>query len=467
MASALRAVARTAFPILLGAALLASPARAGETRQSWPAWRGPLGTGVNPEADPPAHWSESENVRFKVELPGRGLASPVVWKDRIFILAAVPVDEEAYVRAREAAAEKRERRQWPPAVSPVKQHFLVLAYSREDGRLLWKRTAVETVPHETHYIDASWASASPITDGRRLFVHFGSSGTFAYDLDGKLLWQADLGDMRTRNGFGEGSSPALHGDTLVINWDHEGDSFVVALDASTGKQRWKVARPDEVTSWSTPLIAEHDGRAQVVIAATGKSRGYDLETGEELWRLGGMTLNTIPSPTQGNGIVYLTSGYRGNMMQAISLARAHGDLEGTDAVLWTHDSHTPYVPSPLLYDETVYFLKHIRNIFSSLDAASGKVRFTEQRLPGIHNVYASPVGAGGRIYVFDRDGHAVVLKHGPQFEVLAENTLDDGVDASPAIVDGDLIVRGQQYLYCLTTAGAPGPVSQTSADAAP
>ena len=261
----------------------------------WPSWRGPLHAGVAPSADPPVRWSETENVRFKVPVPGRGLASPVVWGDKVFLLSAAPADDAAYAQSLKEAAAKQEREEWPPAVNPVKQRFLVLAYSRKDGSLLWQQTAVEKTPHETHYIDSSWASASPVTDGRLLVAHFGSNGTFAYDLEGRLLWQVDLGDMQTRNGFGEGGSPAIHGNRVIVNWDHEGDSFIVALDAGTGEVVWKTPRPGEVTSWATPLVVEHGGRAQVVVPATGKSRGYDLATGKEIWSLGGMTTNTIPS----------------------------------------------------------------------------------------------------------------------------------------------------------------------------
>ncbi len=182
----------------------------------WPQWRGPLHTGQSPAGDPPISWSENNNVAFKIELPGLGLASPVVWGDRVFVLSAVAVDPAAYAVSQQVAADKQQRKEWPPAVEPVRQRFLVLAYSRHDGSLIWQRTAAERVPHESHYIDASWASASPLTDGRRLFANFGSNGLFAYDLDGQQLWQVDLGDMTTRNGFGEGSSPALFGDTLVL-----------------------------------------------------------------------------------------------------------------------------------------------------------------------------------------------------------------------------------------------------------
>lgn len=440
------------FPSLIALCALVLccfPVAAGEAEENWGNWRGPLGSGVSPHGDPPIHWSETKNVRFKVELPGRGLSSPVVWGDRVFVLSSASLDEKAYAESQKAAAAVLENDDWPPKVNPVKQRFLVLAYSRKDGHKLWERIAVERVPHESHYIDSAWANASPLTDGKRLYAHFGSNGTYAYDLDGKLLWKIDLGDMTTRRGFGEGSSPALLGETLVINWDHEGDSFLVALDAATGKERWRVERPGEVTSWATPLIVAHGDSHQVVIPATGRSRGYDLATGRELWSLSGMSVNTIPTPVHRDGVVYLASGYRSTMLQAVTLDKANGALEQTDAIAWTHDRDTPYVPSLLVYDDTIYFFKSFKNILSLLDADSGKPRRKMERLTALGDIWASPVAAAGRIYIFDREGRALVLAHGKEGKVLAENQLDGIVDATPAIVGGDLFVRTRDHLYGL------------------
>jgi len=444
---------RVAGPSLLALAL--TGAAGAEPASDWPNWRGPLHTGVAPQADPPLRWSEEQNIRFKVPVPGKGLASPIVWGDTVFLLSAAPASDAAYAESMREAESKQERQEWPPTVRPVGQRFLVLAYSREDGRLLWQRTAAELTPHESHYIDSSWASSSPVTDGRILVAHFGSNGTFAYDLEGKLLWQTDLGDMQTRNGFGEGSSPAIHGDRVIINWDHEGDSFLVALDAKTGKVVWKTPRPDEVTSWATPLVVEQGGRTQIVIPATGRSRGYDLDTGKEIWSLGGMTVNAIPSPVARGNVVYLTSGYRGSMLQAVDLSRAAGALEDSPAVVWSHDRDTPYVPSPLLYGDSIYFMKQFKNILSRLDVMTGKPAYDPVRVEALHNVYASPVGAADRVYLFDRDGHAAVIRHGGEYEVLAENHLDEGVDASPAIVDDAIYLRAQHHLYAIAAPAEP------------
>ncbi len=439
------------------------PARAQEAERYWPQWRGPHHNGVAPHGDPPTTWSETENLRFKVAVPGRGLASPIVWGEKIFLLTAVATDSDAYEASQKAAAEKLERQEWPPSVEPVKQAFQVLALSLRDGNVIWRRTATEQVPHESHYLDSSFASASPVTDGERLFAHFGSNGLFAYDLEGESLWSVDLGDMTTRRGFGEGSSPALHEDTLVVNWDHEGDSFIVALDARSGKQRWRVDRPGEVTSWATPLVVESGGRFQVVVPATGHSRGYDLETGEEIWSATGMTVNTIPTPVHRNGLVYLTSGYRGNLMQAIDLEKASGLINETEAIAWTFDRHTPYVPSPVLHEDRICFLKHLKNIFTCLDAATGEVIYTEKRIEKINRVYASPVVAAGRIYVFAMDGHAAVLSAGNEFEVLATNVLDDEFRASPAIVGDEILVRGNRFLYAISSRGQARPEASSGA----
>lgn len=409
--------------LLFSAGLAAEPAPT--TDSHWPQWRGPLATGVAPQADPPVEWSETKNVRWKVPIPGRGLAVPIVWGEKVFLQTAIPVETGG------------------------EQRFVVMALSRKDGKVLWERTAIQAKPHEGTHLDGSWASSSPVTDGELLYAFFGSFGIYVYDLDGNLRWSKDLGDMHTRNAFGEGSSPAVWGDTLVINWDHEGDSFIVALDKRTGAERWRVARPGERTSWSTPLVVAEGGKPQVIVAATERSRGYDLATGEVLWQAGGMTTNVIPSPVYADGLVYLMSGFRGAALQAIRLAEAKGEVAGAPAIVWSHDRDTPYVPSPLLYDGKLYFLKVNTGILSCLDAKTGQVLYNEQRLEGIQGVYASPVGAAGRVYLAGRNGVTLVLKNGTSFELLASNTLLERFDASPAVAGGELYLRGQRNLYCL------------------
>lgn len=441
---------RAALGLSLLAASLALPAVARETEPTpWMNWRGPLYNGTSPDADPPLRWSETENVRFKVDIPGESLSSPIVFDGKVFVMTAVALDPKAYEEKLDAAQAVVDAGEWPPKVEPVRHAFWVYALDAETGEVVWKHKSRESVPHESHYLDTSYACASPLTDGERLYVHFGSNGTYAYSLDGELLWEVDLGDMTTRRGFGEGSSPALAGEQLIVNWDHEGDSFVVALDRESGEETWRKERPGEVTSWSTPFYVEDDDGGQVIISSTGRSRGYAADDGEELWSLSGMTVNQIPTPLLRDGVAYLSSGYRGNMLQAIALDRAEGELEESPAVLWTYERDTPYVATPLLYDERLYFIKHFRNILTVLNATSGEVLVGPERLQSLRQVYASPVGAAGRVYFFGRDGSAVVLKHGDELEILAENELDDGIDASPALVGDRLYVRGRHSLYCL------------------
>jgi outer membrane protein assembly factor BamB len=262
--------------------------------------------------------------------------------------------------------------------------------------------------------------------------------------------------MRTKHGHGEGASPALHGDTLIVNWDHEGPSFLVAFDKRTGRERWRVAR-DEVSSWATPIVVEHGGRPQVVVSGTRRLRGYDLATGKVIWECGGLSHNIVASPVAADGMVFAGSSYEKQALLAVRLDGAKGDLTGTDRVAWVRSRGTPYVPSPLLYDGALYFLRHYQGILTRVEAKTGRDRPGAFRLPGIGNVYASPVAAAGRVYVTDRDGTTLVLSAGDRPEVLALNRLDDRFSASAAVADRELYLRGDRSLYCLAEGRASGP----------
>jgi outer membrane protein assembly factor BamB len=251
-----------------------------------------------------------------------------------------------------------------------------------------------------------------------------------------------------RNEFGEGTTPALYGNHLVLVWDHQGQSFIVALDKRTGEELWRVDR-DEIDSWATPLVVETGGRAQVVTSGMNRVRSYDLETGELVWHAGGLTMNPIPSPVAGGGLVFLTSGYRGNDLKAVRLAGARGDITGTSAIVWELNRDTPYVPSPLLYGGVLYILKSNNGLLSAFDAATGTPHYQVQRLDATPNVFASPVGAAGRIYIVGREGTTLVLRQGATSEILATNTLDDHFDASPALAGDTMYLRGYKYLYAL------------------
>jgi outer membrane protein assembly factor BamB len=425
--------------LAIGSLALVHAAADTTAEQYWPQWRGPYATGVSKTADPPIEWSETKNIRWKVEIPGRGSGTPVIWGDKVFVLSAVPV-------AVDGAAAHDPRGGVRPRVP---HRFVVMALDRKTGRVIWERTAREVMPHEgSHPQWGTYASSSAMTDGQRVYAFFDSFGLYAYDMDGKLLWEKDLGDKRMRSEFGEGQTPVLHGNRIVIQWDHQGPSFVTALDTQTGNEIWRSER-QETDSWGTPLVVEHGGRAQVITAAMNRVRSYDLETGKIVWEGPGLTMNPIPSPVYEDGMVFATSGFRGNKLLAIRLDEAKGDITGTSAIAWSLNQDTPYVPSPLLYDGIIYLLKSNSGILSAYDAKTGKPHYQLQRLDGVPNVFASPVGAKGRVYLPGQEGTTLVIKHGPAFEVLAKNALDDGFNASPALVDGELYLRGFKNLYSI------------------
>ncbi len=425
-----------------------------ERLDNWHRWRGPNATGVALRGNPPVQWNAETNIKWKVEIPGRGSSTPIVWGDQIFLLTAIKTD-----RTGDVAAEPRPEPQEQPGRrrfgrfgggrKPTNYHkFVVLSIDRNTGRTRWKHLATEVIPHEGHHQpDNNFASGSPTTDGRFLYASFGSRGIYCYDLEGNRQWERDLGDMRTRAGFGEGSSPTVHGDTLIVNWDHEGDSFIVALDIQTGKTKWKVDR-DERTSWATPLVVEHDGRAQVITNGATRVRSYDLANGDVIWECGGQTGNPIPSPLVMGELAICMTGFRGSAAYAIPLGSS-GDLTDTNRIAWHHARGTPYTSSPLLYGRRLYFNQGNTGTITCLNPTTGEVVYDRQRLSGVSNMYASPVGAAGRVYLVGRDGTTVVIKDDPTFEVLAVNKLDDPIDASPAIVGRQMFLRSKGHLYCL------------------
>jgi outer membrane protein assembly factor BamB len=443
------------FPALVAALELAVvPGVRADALDNWPQWRGPLVSGFAPNADPPTEWSETRNVKWKVKLPGSGTATPIIWGDRVFILTAVAAENKAEAApaspasANAAASEHRPPGGLGPSERPTDTYqFTVLCLDRQTGKVRWQKVAIEAVPHEGHHQDHGFASASPVTDGGVVLAYFGSRGLHCYDLDGNLKWSKQFGRMQTRNGFGEGASPALHGNTVIVNWDDETDNdFIIALDKRDGKELWRTPR-HEATGWSTPVVIERDERLQVVVNAV-TVHSYDFATGKELWSCGGMTDNAIPSLVHDADTLYAISGFRGASLQAIKLGRA-GDLTGSDAIRWSHNKNTPYVPSPLLVGQRIYFLAGNTGKFSCFDTIQGKPLFEAQQLEGIFGVYASPVAAKDRVYVLGREGKCAVLKAGGQVEILATNKLDDRTDASIALVGKELFIRGKENLYCI------------------
>jgi outer membrane protein assembly factor BamB len=333
--------------IALTGLLLALDAQADSSRNisrddNWPQWRGPLGTGVAPHADPPIKWDERDgtNIRWKTAIPGRGHSTPVVWGELVFLTTAIPYGDALPPRPSTAPGNHDNL--------PVTHHhrFVALAFDRANGKVLWQRTLCEALPREQGHRTGSLASSSPVTDGEHVIAMFGSFGLYCLDLHGNLIWKTDFGPLQSLHGHGEGSSPALYGNTLIVNCDHEGGSFVVALDKSTGRQLWKVER-NEVTSWATPIVVVHGGKPQVIISGTSRIRGYELSTGKVLWECGGLSANVVASPVAGEGMVFAGSSYDKRALLAIRLDGAAGDITGTDRIVWNRFRGTPYVPSPL------------------------------------------------------------------------------------------------------------------------
>lgn len=411
----------------------------------WPAWRGPWASGASPTGKPPVTWSETEHVKWKVPVPGEGTSSPIVWADKILFLTAIKTDR-VVAPAQALASDANAPVPFHGGQTPKNVYtFDLVCVDRATGRTLWQKTVREEVPHEGTHPNHGFASYSPVTDGTYVWASFGSRGVYCFDLNGEHKWSRDLGRMTIKMAFGEGSSPALAGNALIVVMDHEAGSCVYALDKTTGRTLWKQPR-DEVTSWATPVAAEVNGKMQVIVSATKLIRSYDARTGELIWQCGGQTANVIPSPIVAAGMVFCTSGFRGNALQAIELGRT-GDLSGTDAIRWQVNKATPYVPSPILCGDNLYVCSVNKAVVSSYQARTGKANFVEQALEKVGEIYASPVGAGGCVYFVGREGITQVIRNAATFEVVATNTLDDKFDASPAIAGNELYLKGKRYLY--------------------
>ncbi|MGY8769786.1 MAG: outer membrane protein assembly factor BamB family protein [Pirellulales bacterium] len=455
---------------------------------NWGHWRGESGNGVSTEAKPPTEWSDTKNVKWKVVVPGRGSGSPVIWGDQVFVVTAVNEKGQSQPAAR---SQKPEGTRPPQGGRPQgsgggrpsgvggrpsggrpgggrpgggrpgggrpgsggsselsELQFKLLCFDRNTGELQWEQTVVTAKPHQGTHSTNGFASASPCTDGKHVYAHYGSRGLYCYTMDGKLVWKRDeLGKMETRNSFGEGSSPTIEGDKIIVPWDHEGQSYVYALNKQTGKTLWKTQR-DEPTCWATPLVVEHKGKKQVILNGQTCARGYDLETGKELWRCAGQTDRPAASPVASDGLVIVGSGFRGYYMGAFRLD-GQGDIEDSKSVEWTLGQNTPDIASPLLSSGRVYFYKGKSGILSCVDAATGEAHYTAERIDGLSSIYASPIAAGGYVYLTGRSGTTVVIDDSSKLNVVSTNSVGETVDATPAPVGNQLFIRGEKHLFCI------------------
>ncbi len=381
---------------------------------NWPAWRGPNNTGVSTEKNLPLHWSDSKNVRWKIELKGAGVSQPIVWEDRIFITASD---------------------------GRLNDRLHVQCYRRSDGKQLWHARLFGSAPTDL-YPAGGMAVPTPATDGRAVYVLFGTGDLAALDFDGRPIWIRSLADEYGpfRNRWGMGTSPILHKDTLLVQVDHWSQSYLLAVDTKTGANRWKADRPGSV-NWTSPLVVKLKDRTEIITFGTNFVRSYDADKGDELWRVDGMHFQCIPSPIVMGDIIFAASGE--NTM-AIKLDGSRGDLTKTN-VLWKNKKASAFVPSPILYKGLI-FLPGDRNFVTCYDAKAGTQLWRERLGEQFH---ASPVAAGDRIYVATKEGAVKVFRASAKFELLADNAMGEPIIASPAVSNGQIFIRGDRHLFCI------------------
>lgn len=410
-----------------------------DVASNWHQWRGPAVNGMaGGSANPPTRWSESENVAWKVAIEGEGSSTPIIWQDRVYLVTAVETDQQPS----EKIVPHPETKTSPTGnVFDFKAHCL----NRDTGEVIWSNTLVSAAPHEGRHPSTSYASASPTTDGEHLFVSFGSYGIFCLTLDGEKVWGKDLGDMRTRRGWGEAVSPVIADDKLIVMWDQEDQSRIYALTKADGSVAWQVDR-DEPTTWATPLIVKRDSQTQVIAAGTNHIRSYALSSGELVWESEPLTINAIPCPVLDGDNVVLMSGYRGNVAVSLNL---NAKVENSPEVNWRLNRDTPYVPSPLLTQDRLYFTKSNDAILSCVDVKTGEPVFERRRLPGLRSFYGSPVATDSKIFFTSRQGKTLIIENSDQFQVVETNALDAEVDASLAIVGEQIFIRSKTHLYCI------------------
>ncbi len=404
-----------------GVAVWLFMAAASATAGDWTGWRGPRGDGTCDEPDAPERWSATEQVRWKADLPGKGVSSPIIAGDRVFLTASD---------------------------GPRHDQLHVLCLDARDGHLLWHRRFWGTAPTLRHEQKSSMATPTPVTDGNRVWALFGSGDVFCLETSGDLVWCRSLAQEYEpfQNRFGAGSSPVLVGDLLILQCDHWGQSYMLAIDRATGKNAWKTDRSEHI-AWSSPLVLEVDGAPQLVMSATFQVKGYDARTGRQIWAAGGLTRECIPTPVAADGLIFAVSGPKGETLAL--RAGGRGDITESH-VVWRSTRAAPFVPSPLVVGG-LYYVVDDRGIACCFDAQSGE-RVWQNRLGGAFT--ASPVAAGRLLYFMDEEGTTTVLEAGRAFRVLSKNRLDEPVFASPAIARGDLFIRTDQHLFCIAGAAA-------------
>jgi outer membrane protein assembly factor BamB len=437
--------------------LVASALSAGAAAQNWPQFRGSKSGVAADDAALPDRWSATENVAWRIDVPGRGWSSPVVWGDHVFVTSAVNTKGEE--ESLKPIPSYTPRSFGGPmsgrdlATSTDPHRWMLYDVDLNTGKVRWERLVATAVPAESKHQKNSYASETPVTDGERVYAYFGNLGLFAFDMKGAPVWSKPMGPFKVRSGWWHAGSPILHGDRIYVVNDNDDESFMAAYDTRTGEEVWRVKR-DEGSNWTTPFVWENGTRTEIVTAGTQKVRSYDLN-GRLLWELTGMSTIQIPTPIAGPGVLFISSGYPGDALRPVYAIRpgASGDIslkkdETSNAfVAWSHSTLGTYNTSPLVYGDYYYTLFD-RGLFACHDAKTGKEIYGRQRITAdAAGFTASPWAYNGKIFALSEDGDTYVLQAGPEFKVLRKNSLDEMALATPAIAKSSLLIRTASKLY--------------------
>jgi len=436
-------------------AACAASASAGD----WPQFRGPNASGIGDGTKPPVRWDATKqtNIVWSAEIPGLSVSSPVVWGDRVFVATAISSDPKQTLRTGLFGD--------TDSVNDSSPHqWKLLALDKKTGKILWEQTARQGTPKTKRHPKSSQASPTPVTDGKVVVAYFGSEGLYAYTVEGKLLWKKDLGVQNAGwffdpdSEWGAASSPVIHKNTVILLCDRQKDSFIAAFDLKDGRELWRTARA-EIPTWGTPTIVAGKDRVELATNGSKAIRGYDADTGKELWTLGPNSEVACTTPVSAHGLIFVTAGYPPvQPIYAIKVGSA-GDLtlksgkESSDAIAWSKSRGGVYLPSPLVYGDHLYTINN-NGVMTVYNAKSGE-RIYQQRIGEGGAFTASPIAAAGKLYAATEDGDIFVIKAGPQYELLAKNPMGEPMLATPAFSGDLLIVRGAKHLFAIAERAQP------------
>ena len=416
---------------------------------NWPQWRGPAGLGVSQSAAYADQWAPDKNIAWKTEVAGRGLSSPVVWGDRLFITTSIEGElVPGHTAPDHLGFDLKPGYLHPDSVGVDHKNTLkVLAYDTKNGKLLWERTAYDGLMYDNRHKKNTYASPTVVTDGHLVYACFEAAGLYAYDFNGTLAWQKSLGNI-AKAGLGPGTSPILFESLLILQIDQEmgANSAIVALDKNKGNEVWRAARTTR-RSWATPVIVRAATRVELVASGAEFVIAYDPRTGKELWRSKGVESHPIPSPVAGHGLVFLSAGSQAKRALAIRTGGS-GDITDSPAVVWRYEKGTAYVPSPIVLGPYLYLMSD-KGLLTCLDALTGAVQYEGGRPPVPATFTASLVAYGDRILQTSEDGDTFVVKAGPTHEIVRTNAVGEPVYASLALAGGTIYIRGEKHLFAI------------------